>query len=220
MTRIKLKFVFAATADLSRGIDFFEQRKVHVHFAKEKMEALLLSQLKKCIKEELLTNLDEENNEVTKKTSRELLNIEVTDKTLLENHALFIGKEVEKEIKALGLRPSSPQLHWLFSMVKAFHKTVSKYLIKYFSTGLKSSIMDNMSGLSPSYHSHVLTSRKIKALANQFSKVVDNIELVEGLDQLKTEVDRYVTDDDIKEMEEMDFEEFWTNVGKLTDGGG
>ena len=51
MTRIKMKFVFAATSDLSKVIDFYEQQKVHVHNAREKLE--LMSQLRKCVVDEV-----------------------------------------------------------------------------------------------------------------------------------------------------------------------
>ena len=67
MTRIKLKFIYASTGDLSAGVDFFEQGKVQVHCAKSKMESLLLTQLGRCVKEELLTNFDEETNVVSKR---------------------------------------------------------------------------------------------------------------------------------------------------------
>ena len=218
MTRIKMKFIYASTGDLSAGVDFFEQGKVQVHCSKSKMESLLITQLGRCVKEELLTNLDEETNVVSKKTSHELLNIEVKDRNMLENQDIFIGTEVEKEIKALGLHPSSPKIQWLFDMARKFHKTVCKFLIKYFATGLKSSIMDNMSGLSPYYQSHIITSRKIKALASHFSKVVDNIEFVGCMDKLKTEVEQYVLDKDIEDLKDMYFEDYWMKVGEITDG--
>ena len=78
--------------------------------------------------------------------------------------------------------------------------------------------MENMSGLSPFYQSHILTSRKIKALASHFSKVVDNIEFVGGMDKLKTEIDRYVLDKDIDDLKDMSLENYWIKVGEITDG--
>ena len=86
---------------------------------------------------------------------------------------MFIGQEVEKEIKALGLSPKSVQLTWFFDEVKRFHTTACKYLQKYFAA------------------------------------------------QTKSEIDRYVTDDDIKDEIDKDcgFEQFWEDVGNLTEGG-
>ena len=81
--------------------------------------------------------------------------------------------------------------------------------------------MDSMSGLSPSKQSHVLTSRKIKALAAQYSKVVDNIQGVGGMDQLKEEIDTYVVDEEIDDIgKDEGFEQYWTHVGNLHEGAG
>ena len=216
---MKLKFVYAASEELSVAIDFFEQEKIQVHHAREKMEKILYRHLQKAVKEEFINNLDEENNDISKKSGHELLNVVVDEKTFLDNKDLFIGHEVEKEIKQLGLRPSSVQLSWLYDIVRNFHKTVVKFLQKYFTTALKSSVMDNMSALSPHKQCNILTSRKLKALAMQYSKVVDNIEPFGGMDSLKEEIDRYVVDDDIKEIEKgSGFEQYWTEVGNLTDG--
>jgi hypothetical protein len=79
--------------------------------------------------------------------------------------------------------------------------------------------MDNMSALSPKKQSHVLTPRKLKTLVAQYSKVVDNIQSIGGMDKVKSEIDRYVMDDDVKEdiSKEQGFKQFWTDVGKLMD---
>jgi hypothetical protein len=145
MTRMKMKFIFAATADFCRDIDFFEQSKVHVHNTQEKMEDILLSQLRKCVVETELNNLDEETNEISKKAKRELIDVIVDTTNLLKNTQIFIGQEVEKEIKSFGLNPRSGQLTCLFESVQRFHITACKFLQKYFSTALKSTVMDNMS---------------------------------------------------------------------------
>ena len=219
LTRIKLKFIYAATEELCVAIDFFEQEKVQVHNAREKMEKVLYRQLQKTVKEELINNLDKESNDISRKTGRELLNVDVDENAYLTNKDIFIGQEVEKEIKQLGLKPSSVQLSWLFEIVRSFHKTVVKFLQKYFDTPLKSSVMDNMSALSPHKQSHILTARKLKGLALQFSKVVDNIEPFGGMDSIKEEIDRYVVDDDVKEIEKgHGFEQFWSDVQDITDG--
>ena len=135
---------------------------------------------------------------------------------------IFIGQEVEKEIKGFGLTPKSVQLKWFFDVVKKFYVTACKYLQKYFALPLKSVSMVNMSALTPLKQSHVLTTRKLKYLAGQYSKVIDNIEPFGGMDKVKSEIDQYVTDDDVRDMDESNvgFEQFWEDVGELTDGGG
>ena len=170
MTRLKLKFAYAATAELSNAIDFFEQNKVQVHNFQEKMEEILRSELRKCVKEEIVSNLDEETNEISKKSGRELLNIKVEGDNILKNTHIFIGQEVEKEIRALGLSPYSKQLNWFFEMVRTFHSTKIIFLKKYFEIAIKSSALNNTSALSPYKQSHESTPRKLKALADQYSK--------------------------------------------------
>ena len=151
---------------------------------------------------------------MSKKTTRELADLVVSKSNLLGNTRIFISRSVENEIKTLGLTPRSVQLNWLFESVQKFHVTACKFLQKYFSTGLKSTAMDNMSALSPKKQSHVLTSRKLKMLATQYSKVVDNIEFIGRMDKIKSEIDKYVVEDDIKENvnKEQGFEQFRTDV--------
>ena len=165
MTRLKLKFIYASTAGLDKAIDFFEMNKVQMHNAREKMENILYTQLKKCVQSKYLQH--EDDDEVVRKEGVDLLQVEVSEKTMLKRDKIFLGKEVSDEIKALGLSPTSPQIEWLMDLAKKYHMEVSKYLIKYFTTGLKSSSLENMAGLSPSNQSKKSTSRKIKALAKK-----------------------------------------------------
>ena len=218
LTRIRLKFIFAATEDLSRAIDFFEQKDAHVHTASDKMERILCTQYRKVLDESELSTLDEETNELSKKTKTELVNLDIDEAKKLSDNELFIGREVEKEIKALGLSPKSPQLTWLFDSARKFHITACEYLKKYFKLGLSSIVLDNMAALSPSRQSHILTGDKLVSLAVKYSKIVDNIQSVDGMDRIKDEIKRYVTDDDVKELEKETFEDFWEEVGKITDG--
>lgn len=216
MTRLKLKFIYAATASLSRNIDFFEQNKVQVHHSWDKMDSILYTQLKKTVQSKFL---EEESEEVTRKTGEELLLVEVSDKTVLKRDKLFLGREVADEIKALDLKPTSPQLTWLMDMVRTYHMEVSKFLIKYFTTGLKSTALEDMASLSPSNQSKKGTSKQIKSLADNFSKVVDTIQFIGGMDDLKEDVDNYVNDRGIEEFKDLEYEEFWGQVGRLTTGG-
>ena len=220
MTRLILKFVYAATADLSTGIDFFEQDEVQVHCAQEKMRDLLYQQMSKVVVEEKLKNLDDEGNDDTfsKKSGRELLQVAITPEVLLSEKKMFVGNEVQKDIKDLGLTPTSPQLSWLMKMVQTFHTTVATNMQKYFETALKSEAMVSMSGLAPGKHNHVLTTRKLKTLVNKYSKVVDNIQLQGGMDKVKWEIEQYSLDEDVGDLKETSFEDFWLAVAELKDG--
>ena len=102
------------------------------------------------MEETALNNLDEETNELSKKSKRELINIKIDDTNILKNTEIFIGKELEKEMKSFNLTPNSVQLSPFFDSVKKFHKTACKYLKKYFETSMKSDVLDNMSALSRS----------------------------------------------------------------------
>lgn len=173
----------------------------------------------KCVKEELINDLDEESNTVLRKAAIDLLNIEVDEETMRSNKEIFIGEEAVKEMKKFGLKPSSVQMKWFFEIVKKFHQTAVKFLQKYFNTALKSAALDNMSALSPRKQTDMLTSRKLKSLAKQYSKVVDNIEPFGGMDQLKSEIDQYVMDDEVKDIpRDTSLEAYWLEVGGLTDG--
>ena len=217
MTRLTLNFIFGATASLTSGVDFFEKDEVLVHCAQEKMRDLLFTQLKKFVKEEELYNYDEERNKF-KKSGRELLRVQVDPELFLDNKQLFIGQAAEKDIKALGLTPSSPQLSWFFDMVKTFHSKVATSLQKYFETGLKSDAMVSMRGLAPGKNSHPTTSGSLKVLVNKYSKVVDNIMFHGGVDQVKDEIDKYTEDEEVGELHCSSYQDYWHAVADLKDG--
>ena len=218
INRIRLKFIFAATRDLNNAIDFFEEQAAHIHNTSEKLEQVLSTQYRKVLDESELTKLDEETDELRKKSKKELVNLDLDKARTLTDKELFIGQDVEKEIKSFGLTPSSPQLAWFFTAVRKFHMTACRYLQKYFKKGLSSIIMENMTALSPTLQSHILTADKLKSLSLKYSKVIDNIQPVDGLDRVSLEIKRYITDDDVKELEKENFEEFWKGVSELTDG--
>ena len=128
----------------------------------------------------------------------------------LSEKEIFVGNEVSKDIKALGLTPSSSQLSWFYDSVKKFHVTAFKYMIKYFSKSLRSPIMNNFSALGQSKRSHVLTGRKLKYLVSMYSKIVDNIDSMDGMDKIQAEIDNYQTDDDLYMFDDdLEFTEFW-----------
>ena len=94
MTRIILKFLFAATADLSSGIDFFEQDEVQVHCAQEKMRDLLWTQMSKVVVETEVKKLDEQGNveKFSKKSGRDLLKVAITPEVLLNERKMLETK--------------------------------------------------------------------------------------------------------------------------------
>ena len=218
LTRIRLKFIFSATRDLNDAIDFFEEKSAHIHNTSDKLEQILCTQYRKVLDESELSILNDDTDELVKKPKKELVNIDLDKAKKLKDKELFVGQEVEKEIKCLGLSPSSPQLSWLFEAARKFHMTACSYLQKYFKLGLSSIVMDNMTALAPSLQSHILTGNKLVSLSVKYSKIVDNIQPVGGMDMLKDEIKRYVTDDDVKDMNKDDFEDYWENVSKLTEG--
>ena len=218
LTRIKLKFIFAATCDLNEAIDYFEKRGAHIHNTSTKLEDILVTQYRKVFEESVYNDLDEDDNLKLKKKS-ELVEIYVEKAKLLSNAELFVGSDVSKEIRALGLTPDSSQMKWFYDDVKKFHLEACRKLQKYFRTVLTSTVMDNMSALDQKFQSHIATSRKLKNLSSQYSKIVDSIQFVDGRDKIRTEIEKYVTDEDVMELDkEEGLESFWSNVKKITDG--
>ena len=218
MTRLTLDFIFGATAGLTSGINFFEYDETLVHCAQEKMRDLLFTQLKKFVKEDVLFNNDKEGNRGSKKSGRELLKIEIDPEIFLDSNKLFIGQEAERDIRALGLTPTSPLLSWFIKMVETFHSKVATFLQKYFETGLTSETMVSMSGLAPGKHSHALTAGRLKVLVNKYSKVVDNIKFVGGRDKVMEEIEAYTVDEEVEELKQTSYEAYWQAIAELKDG--
>ena len=218
LTRLKLKFVFAATASMTEKIDIFEKNQANIHNAANIIENIYVDQLHCIIDDSELSVIDSENDELRKKSRSELLTIDVNAAKVLHNKHIFIGHECAKEIKSLGLSPDSKQLSWFMDIVKKFHFSVIKSLQKYFQAPLQSTVMDCFSALCQSKQSHVLTVNKLKTLANKFSKVIENIDAVDGMDKIKREIQRYQTDEDIRLLDKLSYEDFWLKVASLTDG--
>ena len=137
---------------------------------------------------------------------------------VLPNKRIFIGQEVIKELKSIGLTPDSVQMKWFYEKVKTFHLTAVKFLQKYFKVALSDDAMENMTGLDPKKQGHFLTPIKLNSLSTLYSKVIDNIEPFGGLNKVQEEIRIYVVDDDIKDLDKNDFENFWKNVGNQKDG--
>jgi hypothetical protein len=102
-TRIELKFLLEATGDLNTAI----------HNTKQKLEQILFGQLGKIVDDSVLNNLDEDDN-LVRKSSTEVVDMDMDNVKMLSNKKMFIGQEVIKELKAMGLSPESVQILWFF----------------------------------------------------------------------------------------------------------
>ena len=74
-----------------------------------------------------------------------------------------------------------------------------------------------MCALCPKNVRSIYTTHQLNFLSKRFSKVVENIQPVEGLDRIKEEIDNYVLDDEVS-MSGYSFEDFWSQVSLLTEG--
>ena len=220
-TKLSLLFINAATMELSNKIDFFEQNRINVANVFEVMGGVLIEQMEKVFDENELNILDPVSEEVRKKSPAELVLMDVTSAKRLGRKEIFIGSEASKFIKSIGLSVSSSQLDWFFDRATKCHITFVKYLIKYLSSPLTSTIMDSLTALGQRKQSHCLTKGKLKHLVGKYYKVVTNIDPTDGMDMIEKEIRTYVTDEDIKTFEEnLDFEEYWSQVSKITVGDG
>ena len=217
MSRLKLKFILANLSEYTKNVKFFEERAAHIHNTGDKIEDILVSQLRKVLDDSEINELDEDGN-LVRKSRDKVINIDLNEAKKLSNNKVFIGREVEKEIEAMGLTPKKPQLRWFFDLVRKCHLEACKYMLKYFKTTLSNPVVSYLSGLNPSAQSHVTTPIKLKELVREYSKVVDNIQFVGGIDAIKEEIGNYVTDEDVKDLPKEDYETFWTSVKEISDG--
>ena len=215
MSYLHMNFVYSATREIDEAIDHFEKRATLICDSHEKMEKILRSSILKFHMETVVKELDDDGN-TRKKTGAQLLQVNVDDlATRLRKRSIFIGEEAKSFIAKLFLDPKSPQLSKFYKRVIAFHRTVTLKYMHYFSTGLRCTELDYLSALNPKKFNNVTTAHYIKYLAKKFTKIVRNIEPVEGQDRLFEEIDDYTMDDDVKELSCMDFDEFWIEVGKF-----
>ena len=64
----------------------------------------------------------------------------------------------------------------------------------------------------------ISTSFQMKYLANRFSKIVTNIESIEGLDQIMSEIETYSTYDEVAAIQTKNLDAFWREVSALKEG--
>ena len=72
-----LKFIFSATRDLNHAIDFFEEKSAHIHNTSDKLEQILCTQYRKVLDESELSILNDDTDELVKKSKKELVNIDL-----------------------------------------------------------------------------------------------------------------------------------------------
>ena len=65
-----------------------------------------------------------------------------------------------------------------------------------------------MECFSPKNAPKISRSFQMKYLANRFSKIVTNIEPIEGLDQIISEIETYSTDDEVAAIQTKNFDHF------------
>ena len=216
---LKLHFVMAATVDIMEAIAYFEGRENKIHLARAKMENILRIQLLKFMKKEKVHNIDFEGNVITK-AGHELLLVKTDKKEdYLSRNLVFIGQKCEELIQMFGLTPSAPQLDEFFTMVFSFHEEVASKLVKYFSTGLRSTELEYMEAFSPLNQTAADTPDQILFLAGQFSKILKNLRPNDGFDKLKSEVHQYQADSEVGRISKsLSYNKYWLEVSKITEG--
>ena len=104
-------------------------------------------------------------------------------------------------------------------MVFSFHEEVASKLVKYFSTGLRSTELEYMEAFSPLNQTAADTPDQILFLAGQFSKILKNLRPNDGFDKLKTEVHQYQTDSEVGRISKsLSYNKYWLEVSKITEG--
>ena len=218
ITKLKLLFILSGTAELMKSVSFFEKSEADLHNVQGHIEQVVVTQYRRVFDEKEICDLDEKD-ELVLKSKKDLAVLDLIKTDTLNEKTIFVGNDVEKEIRKLGLRPTSPQLSWFYKKVRNFHLTACEYLQKYFKSTLTSSVLESAAALNPLKQSHVLTSRRLKYLVDNYPLVVENIQKVGGIDQIKKEIDEYVTDLEIKKIDHTQgFEHSWLEVGKLLTG--
>ena len=87
----------------------FWRISAHIHNIGDKLENILVSQCRKVLCDSEINELDEEKN-LVRKSRDKLINIDLEQAKKLSDKEMFVGSEVEKELKALGLRWNSRQV--------------------------------------------------------------------------------------------------------------
>ena len=219
MSKLKLNFLWAASKDSMEGLDYFEERGKEIYNVHKKMDEILSCNIKKHQASHVVETLDDDGN-LIKRHVHEILEADVScEKTQLSKKKVFIGSKCTEMIKKLGLSPNSIQLAWFYEKVYAYHTTVSQFMQKYFKKGLLDTKLKYMAGLSPRNREDPATPIMLKFLSKSFSKVAESIQPIDGEDALVGEIEKYSVDSDLLCVDNsLPFLEYWTAVGKVTEG--
>ena len=217
-TRLSLMFIASATLSMTQKIDYFESNNVQIGTLSDVIESLFVDQAKKIFVQSEVMKMDDDG-EMRNKTRVELASLDVEHAELLPKKLMFVGNEATKYMKNLDITPSASKIEWFYDKVVKFHTTAITYILKYFSKALRSPVMDLFSALNQNKRTNSTTAAKLKDLASvHYSKVVSNIDAVDGADKIVSEINNYVGDDDIKVFEKMDYVQYWVAVGNITEG--
>ena len=223
MSFLNINFINSATREIDEAIDHFEKRNTMIYGARDKMERILRNSLLKFHDETSCKKLiddSDDNDRVQRKSGAELLQFDVDNEaTLLKKKKVFIGEAATKFIKELPLNPLSSQLPKFYENVMTFHRTVALKYQQYFRTGILSTELNYISAFDPKKHNDISTTAYIKYLAKKFTKIVNNVECVEGQDKLDQGIEDYPTDEEVKEFVNLEFEDYWLAVSNLKEGG-
>ena len=152
------------------------------------MEKILRSQILKFHNETAVKKGADDLLNTYKKTGSELLNVNLDDKaTRLSKRKVFIGQETSTLIKSISLEIKRLLNYAHFMNAYTFHKTVASRLMKYFEI----TKLEYTSSFFPWNVNALSTPYQMKYLANEFSKVVENIEPVEGIDRIEEEIEAF-----------------------------
>ena len=168
---LKFEFVMAAAKDINDAISFFEERSNKIHLAREKMEMVLRTQLRRFLKQGTVHNVDDDGD-LVKKTGPELLSVDVNDKSgYLGRKSVFVGQKCASLMKDVWL---TPQVDFFYDKVYNFHKTMASKMQIYFEKGLNSTELEYMAAFSPD-RTKECTCKQILYLARSYSKIVNGI---------------------------------------------
>ena len=102
---------------------------------------------------------------------------------------MFVGQKCSSIIRNLELTPVSSHLDQFYHGVFKYHQKVASKLQTYFTKGLSSLELQYMASFSPYNSTELETPDEVLFLANNFSKIMDEIKPGNGFDILKQELE-------------------------------
>ena len=219
LTQLKLLFIKFAIHEMEEAINFFEESTDNFHLIYSKMEQLIQNQFSKFIKDSALRKTDEEGN-VIKHSGKTLLDFDFDKKEAYRSFkTLKIGEECSAFMRKLNLEPDDVQVKTFMESGQKFHITVAKSFVKYFEPGLTSTVLRYCSSFSPKNHRKVSTKRQIMFLANKYKRIIQSIDKFGGIDALERELNDYESDDDLNDLEDLKYSDYWDKVKQLKENG-